>query len=326
LKAADGQGWARSVPFVMWRQPDDLTEALTELAASGPAAESLAVTMTGELCDCFASKAEGVEHILAAAEQAAAGRPVRVYLVDGRFVSINEARAVPHLAAASNWHALASFSCRFLKPDLGRAALLIDVGSTTTDIVPLVDGRVAAQGMNDTERLACGELLYSGVGRTPICAVTPFLPWRGNPCRVAAEVFATMADVYVLLGDVAEEPMADWTADGRPLTLACARQRLARMICADAADLGDVEIERMAAFAEEIHARQLELAISSVIERMPEMPSRLVISGAGEFLVNRVARRSLNRPCLSLAAELGPEVSRCGAAHAVAVLAAAAEI
>ena len=37
LKAADGRGWARSVPFALWRQPKMLAETLGALVESGPA-------------------------------------------------------------------------------------------------------------------------------------------------------------------------------------------------------------------------------------------------------------------------------------------------
>ena len=203
LKSADDRGWARSVPFPLWRKSEELAQELEHLITSGPTAERLAVTMTGELCDCFSSKSEGVQRILDSVQAVAAGRDVCVYCVDGRFVTVDEARKTPDLAAASNWHALASFACRFL-PD--RTGLLVDIGSTTTDIIPLVDGRVAAIGCNDTERLLAAELVYRGVGRTPICAVTNTLPWRGETCPIAAEVFATTADAYVLTGELDEEP------------------------------------------------------------------------------------------------------------------------
>jgi (4-(4-[2-(gamma-L-glutamylamino)ethyl]phenoxymethyl)furan-2-yl)methanamine synthase len=319
LKAADGRGWARSVPFALWRAPDDLPTALADLVSSAPSADCLAVTMTGELCDCFRTKAEGVRHIVAAALQAAAGRRVSVYLVDGRMVSADEACELPHLAAASNWHALARFACRFAG---SAAGLLIDVGSTTTDIVPLAAGRVAVAGATDLERLACGELLYSGVGRTPICAVTPLLPRRGKPCRIAAELFAAAADAYLLLGDVAEDPTASWTADGRPLTVDCARRRLARMFCADVGELGEDQLQAAAVAFREEHVRQLAAAIEPVVARMAEEPTRIVVSGAGEFLARRVLQRSFpGREPISLAGELGGEVSRCAPAHALAVLA-----
>src|SRR5436190_20586903 len=215
LKAADGRGWARSVPFALWRNPQGLAQQLGQLVESSPAADRLVVTMTGELCDCFSSKAEGVRHILDSIQIAADSREVCVYSVDGSFMTAIEARESSQLAAASNWHALAKFACRFVS---AQAGLLIDVGSTTTDVIPLVDGRVAARGRNDTERLLSRELLYLGVGRTPICALTDALPLRGQLCRMAAEVFATAADAYLLLGDLNEDLEADWTADGRPLT------------------------------------------------------------------------------------------------------------
>ena len=60
LKAANGLKYARSVPFPLWRTPERLPEALRSLLASGPPFEQLAVTMTGELADCFPSKADGV--------------------------------------------------------------------------------------------------------------------------------------------------------------------------------------------------------------------------------------------------------------------------
>ena len=115
---------------------------------------------------------------------------------------IAEALATPELAAASNWHALASFACRFL-PE--RTGLLIDIGSTTTDIIPLVQGRVAALGCNDMQRLVSRELVYRGVGRTPICAMMSTLPVNRKSCPTAAEVFATAADAYVLTGDLIED-------------------------------------------------------------------------------------------------------------------------
>ena len=73
LKAADGRGWAKSVSFPLWRDPHGLAGALDALVQNAPVSERLAVTMTGELCDCFSSKIEGVRHILAAVDQLAAG-------------------------------------------------------------------------------------------------------------------------------------------------------------------------------------------------------------------------------------------------------------
>lgn len=320
LKAADGRGWARSVRFALWRDPQGLTGALAALVETAPAAERLAVTMTGELCDCFRSKAEGVRHILAAVERIAGRRDIRVYLVDGRLVGVTEALDWPHLAAASNWHALGRFACRFINEG---DAILIDVGSTTTDVIPLVGGRVAARGRNDTERLLQGELLYRGVGRTPICAVMATLPWRGMQCPVSAEVFATTADAFLLTGDLAEDAEADWTADGRPLTLEHSRQRLARQLCADAADFAPDNFLRLATAVQKRMIGEVARSIETVSNQMPVRPASYILSGSGSFIGQlAIECESRGSQLICLAAEIGEEASRCAPAHAVASLAA----
>ena len=324
LKAADGLGWARTVGFPLWREPSELASAIEAMLESAPPAERIAVTMTGELCDCFRTKAEGVRHIVSAVEQAAAPRKVFVCLVEGRLVSPDEARASPILAAASNWHALAQFACRFLD---GGGGLLVDVGSTTTDIVPLVDGQPAPSASTDTERSIAGELVYAGVERTPVCAIVRSLPWRGAQCPIAAELFATTADVYVTLGMIAEDPDATWTADGRGLTQGFARDRLARMICADRTTFDDQDARRASETVRAAQVNQLIGALEKAIARMAERPRCVVLSGGGEFLAAEVIATGLApRRLVSLSGELGPEVSRAAPAHALAVLAREAKV
>jgi probable H4MPT-linked C1 transfer pathway protein len=319
LKAADGRGWARSMPFALWRDPVGLAGAIDLLIRSAPDADRLAVTMTGELCDCFRTKADGALHILAAVKTAAQSRPIFVYALDGRFVDMEEARELPYLVAASNWHALASFACRYVG---GRAALLIDIGSTTTDIVPLFDGRPSTTARTDTERLLAGELVYTGVGRTPVCAVTRSLPWRGQLCPVVTEFFATTADAYVILGDLRENHGSSaWTADGRPLTKQYSRERLARMVCADTATFDEEDGLRAAKWVKEAQLGELRVAVKRVIVGMKECPRVGVMSGSGEFLASLAVDPTICER-ISLAAELGLKASEAAAAHAIAMLAA----
>ncbi|HEX4415497.1 MAG TPA: hydantoinase/oxoprolinase family protein [Lacipirellulaceae bacterium] len=319
LKVANETGWACSMPFALWRNPSGLTAALAELVMLAPAFDRLAVTMTGELCDCYRSKSEGVSRILASVCEIVAERKVAVYLTDGRFASISAALETPLLAAASNWRAIAELACRYVT---GTDALLIDVGSTTTDIIPIVNRQVAAQGRTDTERLLAGELVYSGVGRTPICALAQSLPLRGELCPVAAELFATTADAYVLLGDWREDPLAGWTADGRPLTAALSRERLARQVCADVITLSEEEVNQMAAFVRASQQSQLAKACRRVAGRLQAAQPGIVIAGEGEFLARAVAAEEIpGSPIASLADQAGMAVSQSAAAYALAVLA-----
>jgi probable H4MPT-linked C1 transfer pathway protein len=319
LKAADGLGWASSVPFALWREPERLTGALQTLLNCAPRADRLAIAMTGELCDCFRTKADGVRHILDAVERAAPDREARVYLVDGRCVTVAVARELPQLAAASNWHALARFVGRFTD---AQPAILLDIGSTTTDIVPLVDGSPQPHAWNDTERLLAGELVYTGVGRTPICAMTHTLPCHGRQCPVAAELFATTADAYLMLGEIDEDSDAQWTADGRPLTAEFARERLARMFCADTTTFSFDDAHQVAASVRDVQIDQLRAAIAQVIKSARWPCQCIVISGAGEFLGRRLAA-DVFASCriVSLRDNLGDKISDCAPAHAAAVLA-----
>jgi probable H4MPT-linked C1 transfer pathway protein len=319
LKAADGRGWAQIVPFELWKNPAGLHVAIVALIDSAPPSRRIAVTMTGELCDCFPTKADGVRYIVDAVSAAAGRRDVAIYLVDGRLVSIEEARESPHLAAASNWHALARFACLFVSGDVG---LLIDIGSTTADIIPLVNGKPRPMGWNDTDRLLAGELVYTGVGRTPICAITRSLPWHGEQCPVAAEVFATAADAYVILDCIPEQTDATTTADGRPRSKEFACARLARMICTDSFYFTEADARQAAKHVQEAQLVELHRALRRVIENLGRSPQFVVTSGSGEFLANSLAERGdLGSKIKSLGKHLSPSLAASAAAHALAVLA-----
>src|SRR5947209_8555190 len=102
LKAAHSGGSARARPFALWKAPAALPDALRELLRDWLPYDLLAVTMTGELCDCFATKREGVRAILHAVSAVAGQAPVRVWRNDGRLVDLDAARADPLPAAAAN--------------------------------------------------------------------------------------------------------------------------------------------------------------------------------------------------------------------------------
>lgn len=318
LKAADGRGFAAARYFPLWQRPEGLAAALAALLAAAPPHETIVATMTGELADCFATKAEGVTAIVAALEVAAAGRAIWIYLTDGRFVPPSAALAEPLLAAASNWHALARYAGRYAPRG---AALLLDIGTTTCDIVPLVDGAPVAVGRTDPERLAAGELVYTGVERSPLCAILRDLPWRGRRCPVAQELFAAAWDAYLMLGELPEEPDRRHTADGRPATRSCARDRLARAICADRTMFDEADALAAAREVAAAQRRSVADAARKVIERLREPPRAAIVSGRGEFLARRVAEE-LRPPVeiVSLSRRLGKEPSRSATAHALAVL------
>ncbi|MCI0458760.1 MAG: hypothetical protein L0Z62_17515 [Gemmataceae bacterium] len=312
LKAAHVTGAAQLLPFELWRRPADLTVALHDLVRRCPPSAGWAVTMTGELCDCFETKEQGVNAILAAVEAVAGAIPVRIWRTDGQFVEISVARQTPPLTAASNWLALATFAGRYAPVG---SAVVVDVGSTTTDVIPLENGRPVPRGRTDPERLRSRELVYMGVRRTPVCALLG--------AQVAAEWFATTLDAYLVLGYWPEDPLDRQTADGRPATRAAAQARLARMYCADSSPSNVSEIQ---ALARAVMDRQLHLlvaAIHVVSADLPQPPTTFILAGAGEFLTRAALKHLANGKVsfISLADELGPDISQAACAYALAVLA-----
>ena len=319
LKAADGLGFAVSQRFPLWENPHQLADALRSLIALVPKVDHIAATMTGELADCYATKSEGVQAILAALEVAVDGRHTRVYLTNGNLVSLQTARRQPLLAASSNWHALARFAGRYVPEGTG---LLIDIGSTTCDLIPLVDGVPVTIGKTDPNRMVNGELVYTGVQRGPVCAMSSLVPWRGRKCPLAQEVFATMWDVYLTLGDLPEEPNNRATADRRPATKQAAHDRLARSICADREMFSETDARLVADALSQAQLRKIGGIAVQLIARLQQPPHTVVISGRGEFLARRLLDElKLKAAVVSLSRELGAELSRCAPAHALAVIA-----
>jgi probable H4MPT-linked C1 transfer pathway protein len=311
LKAAHVQGVARTVPFPLWKKPDRLAAALASLIDAMPRAHHMAVTMTGELCDCFTTKRDGVHFILDSVAAVAGGKQVSVWLTDGTLAEPAIARQRPLEAAAANWLALSTYAGRLAPRGRG---LLIDIGSTTTDLIPLRDGTPIPRGRTDTERLQSGELVYTGVKRTPVCALVQE--------AVPAEVFATTLDVYLVLGAVPEEDSSD-TADGRPATRVHAHARLARMLGGDAETCTCAQTLELAQAAA---ARQLELlraGLERAVAHLGGNPESVVIAGSGEVLAQRLLSELRVPRCeiVSLSERLGPELSSAACAYAVAVLA-----
>ena len=308
----------RGRPFELQRASEWLTALLRELAGElGVAADAAgvthAVTMTAELSQMFRTKREGVAFVLDALASAFPSAPMRVFSVDGRFLSPSEARANPLAVAAANWAATATFVAR-QHPD----ALLIDIGTTTTDIIPIVGGAVVAKGRTDPERLASGELVYTGALRTLVEAITTDVPLRGECVGVSAEGWALAGDVHVWRGELAPEDYTVPTPDGRPVSREFCGERLARVVCADREMLDDAAVSAMADAVADAQVARIADAIRRVVARHPALTTA-VVTGLGAFIAAAAARVAGLR-VVPLADELGDEGARFAPAAAVALL------
>ncbi len=317
--AEGGRLVSRSAPFEIQLAPNELPNRLEELARKigTEPGDRHAVTMTAELSQLFRSKREGINRILDSVVQAAEASLVRVFATDGRFLTVDEARHLPLLVAASNWAATARLVSR-IAPD----AILIDIGSTTTDIIPISVGTVVASGATDPARLRSGELIYTGVVRSPIESYATTVPLDGGQAFLSAEGFALSGDVWIALGQMREGDYGAPTPDGRPRTAVFARERLARAVCADLEMLDEGAITSIARALAQAQTDRVRAGLKRVMGRWPRLKTA-VVTGQGAFLAAEAAQQE-GLEVSELASQLGPEASRAAAAAAVALLLGAA--
>jgi (4-(4-[2-(gamma-L-glutamylamino)ethyl]phenoxymethyl)furan-2-yl)methanamine synthase len=270
-------------PFEIWRDRDRLPEMLRsvwESVTSGAIPQAMAVTMTAELSDAFATKREGVLFIFQCLKTCFPVTATYVFSLDGEFIPLNDACTHPLDFAASNWLASAIWVAR-KNPN----CLLLDIGSTTTDILPIVDGEVRVTGRSDLERLSSGELIYTGALRTNLAAIVQTVPVAGRICRVASEYFAISGDLHLVLGNLSPHEYTCPTPDGRPASVDWSRKRLARLVCADMETLAIEEIDGMARYLHGQQVLQIRAGIDQVISRLPCLRSQpVIVLGTGSFL------------------------------------------
>jgi (4-(4-[2-(gamma-L-glutamylamino)ethyl]phenoxymethyl)furan-2-yl)methanamine synthase len=304
---------AVSAPLEMQRDSAALVPTLRRLAAtlgSGPVTH--AVTMTAELSQAFRTKREGVGFVLDALAAAFPGEQVKIYGVDGRFLDPADAREVPLEVAAANWAATARFVGRQVAD-----CLLMDIGTTSTDIIPVAAGEPAVLGWTDPERLLSGELVYTGALRTPVEAVARVVPLWGGLCPLAAEGFALIGDAYLWLGTLDARDYSTSPPDGRPPTREFAGERLARAVCADAEMLDEEAVGTIARALAEAQVSMVADAIRRVHARHPRL-AIAVVTGLGDFIAAEAASRA-GLQVMPLADRIGG-AARTAAAAAVAWL------
>lgn len=311
-----------AAPLRMGLEP--LVRAFDQAKARLGHTECHAVTMTAELADTFASRAEGVERIAALAAHALSGR-VTLYAGRAGFIPLEAASLHVSDVASANWHASAALVARN-RP----AALFIDVGSTTADIVPIAEGKIAARGYTDAERLAVGELVYTGLVRGFVMATATRAPFAGSWTPLVNENFANMADVYRILGTLPAGADQMATTDGRVKALEASRARLARMVGRDEGDGDSAAWEALAHWFAEAQLRTIADAAMLVLSQRSVPPEAAVIgAGIGTHLIEEIARR-LGRDyvpfetLLHVAPQARGAASQCAPAAALALLAAAA--
>ncbi|MEM9413260.1 MAG: hydantoinase/oxoprolinase family protein, partial [Planctomycetota bacterium] len=289
IKWADESG-TTIIPFELWRRADQLGKELGLLRDRVGQVDRVAVTMTGELADCFESRKQGVRFIVDQVEVAFSEQHPIYYQTNGRFVEAEQAAGDWEETAAANWHAMASW---IAKENSDRNLILLDVGSTTTDIIPISQGVVIAKGRTDFDRLRFGELVYCGVVRTPIHSVVQHLQVGNHKIPIAREYFANVQDAFLVLGWVPQNDDSHFTADGRGNRFQDAKRRLAKMVCLDASQCSDDSIRSIAQQIAVALAEKIIDGINEVTEQPFEKVS-FVPAGEGHWFARRILNQDID--------------------------------
>jgi probable H4MPT-linked C1 transfer pathway protein len=291
LKAARAENGrivaAVQIACPLWLDASRLEEAFRAAQSEVGSADAHVATMTGELSMAFPSRAEGVCAL--AARIASALAPARLSFYAGRagFLSLDQVGAHVTDIASANWHASAALIAR-KTPE----ALFIDMGSTTTDIIPIVAGAVAAGGYTDAERLATGELVYAGLVRSLVFASADRAPVAGTWTPLMNDDFANMADVHRITGDLPDGADVQATTDGRDKSVGASRGRLARMVGRDAHEMDDAAWLGLAQWFAERQLREIADAATQVLSvgRLGA-GAPVVAAGIGGNVLRELSRR-----------------------------------
>ena len=311
--------------FPIWKKGKEqlpkVLEKLKKRLVDSTALNGVGVTMTAELSDAYWIKKEGSHHVLDCVNQVFDDVPTFVLDVEAKLLPVKNARREPLKVASANWAATG-----WMISQLIENCIVVDVGSTTTSIIPVINGKIAAEGRNDLEKLQNGELVYSGSLRTNVATIVNGIPVQGGTiARVSSELFAQSGDVHLLLDNIKEEDYTAETCDGRGKTRREAMARLARVVCADIDMLTEQEIMDMAKFVYDKQVEQITGGLKQVYERIkPLLQEKIVvITGLGRnFLARKAAEKAGFSEVMDMSELVGAEAAVMSPSVGVALMVA----
>jgi probable H4MPT-linked C1 transfer pathway protein len=307
--------------FPIWKKgKDQLPKLLKKMKKRlvDSALDGVGVTITAELSDAYMTKKEGICHVLDSITEVFGDVPTFVLDVEANLLPVKDARKKPLKVASANWAATGWMISQMIKN-----CIVVDVGSTTTSIIPVIKGRIAAEGRTDLEKLQNGELVYSGSLRTSVAAIVNSIPVRGRMTQVSSEMFAQSGDVHLILGNIGKEEYTAETCDGRGKTRREAMARLARVVCADIDMLTEQEIVDMAKFVYHKQVEQISGGLKQVYERIkPSLQEKtVVVTGLGRnFLARKAAENAGFKDIIDMKEHLGADAAVVSPSVGVALM------
>ncbi len=231
------------------------------------------ITMSAEMCDIFCSRKKGVKSILSLFEKRDFIN--HIYTKDNEILKLQGFKKYSS-CESTNWMVIADYLKSFDKN-----IVAIDLGSTTTDLVLIKNHICVNTRYDDYSGLNTGELLYTGVLRTPIYSVTNSIVLNKKTYNIIPENFSTISDIYRLLNIIKNKSDYTNTADGRSKSIKDTLHRISRVFGFDyTADNNDTII-KLSKKIMSMHLDQISYTIKSHIKNNFSNAKNLKIIGMG---------------------------------------------
>ncbi|WGM90284.1 MAG: hydantoinase/oxoprolinase family protein [Candidatus Bathyarchaeum tardum] len=310
--------------FPVWKnerkQLSELLNQLNKKLVNSVVLDGVGVTITAELSDAYQTKKEGINHVLGSVTKVFGAFPIFVLDVETNLLTVKDALKNYLKVSSANWAATGWLISKLIKN-----GIVTDVGSTTTSIIPVINGKVAAKGKTDLEKLQNGELVYSGSLRTNVATIVNVIPVKEKITPVSSELFAQSGDVHRILGNISESEYTVQTCDDRGKTKKEAMARLARVVSADTNMLSEEEIMGMAKFVYEKQVKQIADGLAQVYDRtkLSKEETKIVVTGMGRnFLAKKAAENLGFTDIIDMNEILGADASIASPSVGVALMVA----
>ncbi|MBU7046858.1 MAG: hypothetical protein HXS54_10525 [Theionarchaea archaeon] len=249
------------------------------------------ITQTLSASRNFCSSAEeGTHHIVDLTERLFTGK-VRYVGLSYRLYTPEQAKEHYLDVACRNWVATC-YITHYL--NLFEEGLVIDCGTNSTDIVPIIDSVPITLDDNDRgyTRLATGEIFWSGLYFTHVQSLSPTLVMDGREFQVKPTVRSLVSDAFVVLGRISPEDVFVKTSYESSVV------KILDTICADKDLLSFDDAKKIAQFFVDKQREKTEAAIRKVLtaaNKKYETDLKVAaIAGAGKEIILREVLKNMD--------------------------------
>ncbi len=263
----------------IWKDPQKLLGEIKFINSLSKNKEVVCgITMTAELCDIFSTRKSGAKTLRNKCRKI---KFKKLFYENSKkvFESIDKSNPVNFMSM--NWHAAGRFIAKFLEN-----AILIDLGSTTTDFICIKNNKIMNIGFDDFSRLQNGELLYTGIIRTPIFGIENSVNLNSKEFNIIPEFFSRTSDLYRVQGKIKKIFDIDEEADLSSKSINSSYRRIARSFGLDLSNQNKKIIHKL---SKKITEQQLNLISENVDKLIKKFgmtqKTPLILAGIGQEIL-----------------------------------------